>query len=116
MLRPSTSPTRSSRSLEAHARYGLPIYVTENGAGGAEKLDASGQILDYERIGYLKLYTNAMREAMVRGADVRGYFVLVAARQFRMGRRLCQSLRPRLCRLSDAAARSEGHRLCGIDS
>lgn len=71
--------------LDAYARYRLPIFVTENGAGSSEKLDASGQVLDLERIGYLKLYTNAMREAIARGADVRGYFIWSLLDNFEWG-------------------------------
>lgn len=50
------------------------FFVTGNDAGSSEKLDCSGQVLDHERISYLKLYTDAMREAVSRGAGVRGYF------------------------------------------
>ena len=71
--------------LEAHARYALPIFVTENGAGSVEKLDDSGQVHDAERIGYLKVYTEAMREAVARGADVRGYFVWSLLDNFEWG-------------------------------
>ena len=56
------------------------------GAGNSEKLDDSGQVLDYVRIGYLKLYTNAMREVIARGADVRGYFVWSLLDNFRSQR------------------------------
>lgn len=71
--------------LEAHGRYALPIYVTENGAGSAETLDPTGQVLDYERIAYFKLYTSAMREAVARGADVRGYFIWTLLDNFEWG-------------------------------
>lgn len=56
-------------------RYRLPIYVLENGYGGPEQLDASGQIKDLARVEYLNAYTQAMRAAIDAGADVRGYFV-----------------------------------------
>jgi len=71
--------------LDASHRYGLPIYVTENGAGSDEKLDSSGKVLDYERIAYLKLYTEALREAVRKGADVRGYFVWSLLDNFEWG-------------------------------
>ncbi|MFZ5780576.1 MAG: GH1 family beta-glucosidase [Pseudomonadota bacterium] len=69
----------------AHQRYGLPIYVTENGAGAVEAPDASGQVLDPERIDYLLRYTDAMRKAVARGADVRGYFVWSLLDNFEWG-------------------------------
>jgi beta-glucosidase len=56
-------------------RYRLPIYVLENGYGGPEQPDASGQIKDLARIEYLRAYTEAMKAAIGVGADVRGYFV-----------------------------------------
>lgn len=71
--------------LDAGRRYGLPIYVTENGAGGDEKLDSSSKVLDYERIAYLKLYTEALSEAVRKGADVRGYFVWSLLDNFEWG-------------------------------
>jgi beta-glucosidase len=60
--------------LMAHERYKLPIYVTENGLGAIEKPDDAGRIQDTARIDYLGKYVEAMREAVGRGADVRGYF------------------------------------------
>ena len=60
---------------ETHGRYGLPIYVTENGYGAYEPQDGGGGIADGERIAYLRDYPAAMRVAIAAGADVRGYFV-----------------------------------------
>lgn len=68
-----------------HARYGLPIYVTENGAGTVETLDASGKIEDTARVGFLASYIEAMREAAAQGADVRGYFVWSLLDNFEWG-------------------------------
>ncbi|MBF0166651.1 MAG: beta-glucosidase [Alphaproteobacteria bacterium] len=56
-------------------RYRLPIYVTENGCGGEDKVAEDGSVDDPRRITYLKLFIGAMKEAMEKGADVRGYFV-----------------------------------------
>ncbi len=71
--------------LDAHDRYGLPIYVTENGAGAVEKPDASGKVDDPERIAYLSRYIDAMQEAIDTGADVRGYFVWSLLDNFEWG-------------------------------
>jgi beta-glucosidase len=71
--------------LDAHDRYGLPIHVTENGAGAVEKPDASGELHDRERIEYLALYIDALGEAVERGADVRGYFVWSLLDNFEWG-------------------------------
>ncbi len=61
--------------VEITRRYRLPVYVTENGCGGNDVPDASGAVQDPHRIAYLRLYLDAMAEAMAAGADVRGYFV-----------------------------------------
>ncbi len=58
------------------SRYGLPVYVTENGMGSRqETLGAGGTIIDIDRIAYLRDYIGAMNAAVMAGADVRGYFV-----------------------------------------
>lgn len=61
--------------IATYRRYRLPIYVTENGFGASEAPNETGQVLDQNRIDYLRTYTEIMREAMAAGADVRGYFV-----------------------------------------
>jgi beta-glucosidase len=61
--------------LALHKRYGLPIYVLENGLGGYDKLDRDGTVIDNDRIAYLRAYVGALNEAVLAGADVRGYFV-----------------------------------------
>lgn len=61
--------------MRMHKRYGLPIYVTENGTAYADKPTPDGRVHDEPRISYLKAYTAAMYEAMAAGVDVRGYFV-----------------------------------------
>jgi beta-glucosidase len=66
-------------------RYRLPIYVTENGAGGHDTPDASGRVDDPGRILYLEKYTGAMQEAIRAGADVRGYFVWSLLDNFEWG-------------------------------
>lgn len=71
--------------LDACDRYGLPIYVTENGAGAEETGDATGAVNDVERIAYLSRYINALEEAVVLGADVRGYFVWSLLDNFEWG-------------------------------
>jgi beta-glucosidase len=61
--------------LAVHERYRLPIYVTENGIGGYDRPEATGEIADDYRVSFLTSYTEAMTAAMRAGADVRGYFV-----------------------------------------
>jgi beta-glucosidase len=49
----------------AHARYQLPIYVTENGIA-----DTSGE----KRADYLRRHVYAIMRAIQAGADIRGYY------------------------------------------
>ena len=61
--------------LRVAKRYGLPIYVLESGFGGYDKLDENGEVIDTDRIAYLRAYIGAMNAAALAGADIRGYFV-----------------------------------------
>jgi beta-glucosidase len=54
---------------DLHTRYGLPMYVTENGCA----YEASPE--DPQRVEYLSGHLEAVRSAIAKGADVRGYFV-----------------------------------------
>lgn len=71
--------------IETHARYGLPVYVTENGSGGSDAPDASGAVHDPGRVAYLAAYIAAMQDAIAAGADVRGYFVWSILDNFEWG-------------------------------
>lgn len=71
--------------LDASKRYRLPIYVTENGTGGRDQLDHTGNVRDQHRIDYLNAYIGAMETAIAAGADVRGYFVWSLLDNFEWG-------------------------------
>jgi len=71
--------------LALHKRYGLPVYVLENGTANADEIDQDGKVTDQSRIDFLKAYTTAMFEAMKAGADVRGYFVWSLLDNFEWG-------------------------------
>lgn len=72
--------------IELTRRYRLPVYVTENGCGGnSDAPNAEGKVIDTHRINYLRIYIAAMREAMQKGADVRGYFVWSLLDNFEWG-------------------------------
>jgi beta-glucosidase len=58
-----------------HSRYGVPFYITENGAAYHDYPTADGAVRDPERIDYLLTHLHAVRDAIDQGADVRGYFV-----------------------------------------
>ncbi|GAA5184485.1 GH1 family beta-glucosidase [Rugosimonospora acidiphila] len=54
---------------DLHTRYGRPMYVTESGCA----YEAWPE--DPDRIAYLSGHVEAVRTAIAKGADVRGYFV-----------------------------------------
>ncbi|MGH8212047.1 MAG: GH1 family beta-glucosidase [Rhodanobacteraceae bacterium] len=58
-------------------RYGdLPLYITENGAAFADPATVAGSELDDPlRVDYLRTHIAAVRAAISRGVDVRGYCV-----------------------------------------
>ena len=55
-------------------RYGLPIYITENGLSCNDKIYLDGKVHDADRIDYLNRYLLELRRAASEGVDVRGYF------------------------------------------
>ena len=60
--------------LRVWRESGLPVYVTENGAGLAEPTSVGGTLDDRRRWEYIAAHLEAMERARRQGADVRGYF------------------------------------------
>ena len=55
-------------------RYGLPMYITENGLSCNDKVYLDGQVHDADRIDFTARYLLALSVGIAQGADVRGYF------------------------------------------
>ena len=55
--------------------YGIPLYVTENGAAFADEVGPDGTVADPERVAYLDGHFRAALQALADGVDLRGYFV-----------------------------------------
>ncbi len=55
-------------------RYGLPVYVTENGLASMDWVHADGAVHDAARIDFISRYLGELRRAQADGVDVRGYF------------------------------------------
>ncbi len=55
-------------------RYGLPIYITENGLANLDWVASDGRVHDPQRIDYTRRYLLALHDAIEAGADIRGYF------------------------------------------
>jgi len=57
-----------------HVKYAIPTYVTENGLAWQED-NVTVAVNDVMRQQYLHDHIQAVGDALVAGADVRGYFV-----------------------------------------
>jgi len=55
-------------------RYQVPIMITENGIGAYDQVSEDGQIHDDYRIDFLKKHIEQVKEAIMDGVDVRGYY------------------------------------------
>lgn len=55
-------------------RYGLPMYITENGLSCRDWVCLDGRVHDAMRIDFLTRYLQALSDGIAAGADVRGYF------------------------------------------
>lgn len=53
----------------------LPIYITENGCAAQDQLTAQGEVIDSDRILYLRQYLKAAHRAVSEGYPLKGYFV-----------------------------------------
>lgn len=56
------------------ARYGLPMYIAENGVGIFDEPDENLYVDDTERIHNLRIHIEQILEAIKDGCDVRGYY------------------------------------------
>ena len=54
-------------------RYGLPIFIVENGLGAHDKLETDGSVHDAYRIEYLSKHIQAIKDALNDGCNVIGY-------------------------------------------
>ena len=57
-----------------YKRYGLPIYITENGISTHDWVSLDGKVHDPNRIDFLCRYLKGLKTAVDEGCDVRGYF------------------------------------------
>lgn len=57
-----------------YERYGLPIYITENGLASMDWVTTDGKVHDAHRIDFLKRYLREFRRAAADGVELGGYF------------------------------------------
>lgn len=55
-------------------RYQLPIMIAENGLGCFDKVEEDGSIHDHYRIDYLRAHIEQIKEAVLDGVNVIGYY------------------------------------------
>lgn len=55
-------------------RYGLPLYITENGMSCTDWISLDGRVHDPQRIDFLQRYLLELRRAAQSGVPVKGYF------------------------------------------
>lgn len=55
-------------------RYQKPIIIAENGFGTYDEISADGCIHDERRIAYLREHIRNMKEAILDGVEVIGYY------------------------------------------
>lgn len=53
----------------------LPIFITENGCAAEDVLTEQGEVIDSDRIFYLRQYLRAAHRAVSEGYPLKGYFV-----------------------------------------
>jgi beta-glucosidase len=59
-----------------HQVWKVPtLYITENGASATDTPTSTGQILDIDRVMYLRNYLGQLQRAVAEGVPVRGYFL-----------------------------------------
>jgi len=59
----------------SRAHPGVPLYLMENGAAYRDDRRLHGEIIDDDRIDYVRKHLDVLARAIRAGADVRGYFL-----------------------------------------
>ena len=57
-----------------HERYGLPVFITENGLSNTDWVAQDGKVHDPQRIDFTSRYLRELRRAVADGVPVKGYF------------------------------------------
>jgi beta-glucosidase len=57
-----------------HERYGVPVFITENGLSVRDQLYLDGAVHDAQRVDYLQRVLIRLADAVRDGVPVRGYF------------------------------------------
>ena len=68
-----------------YERYGLPIYITENGMSAHDVVSLDGRVHDPNRIDFLHRYLLELEKAVDAGVPVEGYFLWTFVDNFEWG-------------------------------
>jgi beta-glucosidase len=60
---------------ETLGRRDLPIFITENGCAAQDEVNVNGEVIDTDRIMYLRQHLKAAHRAISEGYPLKGYFV-----------------------------------------
>ncbi|MBW4573931.1 MAG: beta-glucosidase [Aphanothece sp. CMT-3BRIN-NPC111] len=60
---------------ETLGRKDLPVFVTENGCAAEDELNAKGEVIDSDRIMYLRQYLKSSHRAIDEGYPLKGYLL-----------------------------------------
>lgn len=68
-----------------YERYGLPVYITENGMSAHDVVSLDGQVHDPNRIDFIHRYLLELEKAVDAGVPVEGYFLWTFTDNFEWG-------------------------------
>jgi len=60
---------------ETLGRNDLPVFITENGCAAQDEVNVNGEVIDTDRIMYLRQYIRAAHRAIAEGYPLKGYFL-----------------------------------------
>lgn len=58
-----------------YKRYGLPLYITENGVSGNDRVFMDGAVHDADRVDFLHMYLLELKKSIDEGTPIKGYLV-----------------------------------------
>ena len=59
--------------IELYDRYGIPLFIVENGIGSRDKVEADGSIHDPYRVDYFRQHFTEIGKAIDEGVELMGY-------------------------------------------
>ncbi|MFN8377107.1 MAG: GH1 family beta-glucosidase [Anaerolineae bacterium] len=71
--------------MKLTADYGIPLYITENGAAFEDEVTSDGRVHDVRRTAYYQSHLAAAHRAITHGAPLKGYFAWSLLDNFEWG-------------------------------